>query len=476
MLFGNTPGTSSAMYRTPYWDPEYAPYGQNITPDLITELTGGTGDIADFFSPTHGFFSEAYKGIAVGRTAVQGWFNIRNMMSTLFDPGNRYARYRAFRFGGPVVGDIISPFLTYFDDLGKTGGKTIGAAKAFSRVVDLGPTGFFNDNGTPRTGYEIMKMEGSLSAREAVVLQSYRYENMKRVFGISEGGLSNAIGNNLRALHRAEYGKHPLRSTRRWRERFMSAPGTRYMARKTGSVKSYLADQKAFSRSILGMEVDAAQFFKPDHDPLTLKRSGSLGRASFYNRTKAATLSALIDRGKILRHEKTFFTGAEGAGGEWINEWDKYIQNDRSVKIDSLRRNLLREAGADGIRPNRGTQRAAINELEAMMSPAERTAYKRFLLGTTVRHGMLNMLRVPAALATGATFVAPMAIYGIKRAGETLERAAETIRSATRMDFGGDDVIASSRLASERQRQMAAINDSGLNARGLLGNEAQYYH
>ena len=88
----------------------------------------------------------------------------------------------------------------------------------------------------------------------------------------------------------------------------------------------------------------------------------------------------------------------------------------------------------------------------------------------------MNLIRLPAAVIAGTSFVLPLATGAIQKFGDMGQRLAETVRKASRPDFGGDDVIMSSRLASERQRQMAAIADSGINARGLLGNEAAYYH
>lgn len=80
----------------------------------------------------------------------------------------------------------------------------------------------------------------------------------------------------------------------------------------------------------------------------------------------------------------------------------------------------------------------------------------------------LAMAGAEIAMAlTKATANAVMSIPG---------RVTPTIRQITRNDFGSGEVLQNSALATERQRALRAIQESQLNARHLMGNEARYMH
>ena len=71
-----------------------------------------------------------------------------------------------------------------------------------------------------------------------------------------------------------------------------------------------------------------------------------------------------------------------------------------------------------------------------------------------------------------AAMVAPAAARGVYN---FVGRANATLSEFMKADFGSAAMIDNARLATERQRQMQAIQNSGLNARSLMGNEASYY-
>ena len=460
MMFGVNPGPSGSMYRSPYFEPDHIPYGETISPKLIEEVAGGTGDLTHILNPLSGTFSGLTKWMFAGRTAIHSYFLGRNAMATAFSPNDMYYRYRAFRIGGPLFGDVFGPMFQWFNQ--GPNGEARGINSVWGHVFDFGPHYKFEHEGKLMTGFDLMKIRSDLSFRESMIIHSPRYHELKSAMGIEDGaGFGRKIGNRLRDLHGLQYGKHPFLSGTRWKERIFSTPGLRTLTRKTRIASEYMADQRSFAKSILGMEVGAGEFLRPDYDPILLSRSSSLSRASFYRRAQAATLSGMIDSGARFGNPTVPHVNLPFADDAFDDA------------VDAVRgRPGLSELSARLKAGDRG----AIREAEGLLSAQQRTAYKRYVLGTTARNAAMNLIRLPAAVIAGTSFVLPLATGAIQKFGDMGQRLAETVRKASRPDFGGDDVIMSSRLASERQRQMAAIADSGLNARGLLGNEAAYYH
>lgn len=84
-----------------------------------------------------------------------------------------------------------------------------------------------------------------------------------------------------------------------------------------------------------------------------------------------------------------------------------------------------------------------------------------------------------AKLVVGAATVAMVGTellgIGMRAAIELPTRAAGMTRSLFKADFGSDTVVESSRVATERMRAVQAIQNSQMNARYLMGNEAMMY-
>ena len=73
--------------------------------------------------------------------------------------------------------------------------------------------------------------------------------------------------------------------------------------------------------------------------------------------------------------------------------------------------------------------------------------------------------------------IAAEIVRGSFKAGMTgLSRLGSTLKESRKMEFGGDDVLMNSRMSSERQRAIGEIQNAQMNARYLLGSEAQMYH
>ena len=113
---------------------------------------------------------------------------------------------------------------------------------------------------------------------------------------------------------------------------------------------------------------------------------------------------------------------------------------------------------------------------ELYNTPAGLNAAHQAASTSMMRTKFVNMLRP----ALAAAYLVPAAMdaiaWGYRKVTETMERTASTMRAATRMEFGSENLMQSSRMASERQRAVAAIQNSHMNARYLLGNEATMYH
>lgn len=98
----------------------------------------------------------------------------------------------------------------------------------------------------------------------------------------------------------------------------------------------------------------------------------------------------------------------------------------------------------------------------------DRRAMIRASVGMVARAATVGMV---AYSVLGAAV--PAVVQGMAR---TAARMGNTMREITRQDFGSGQVLLNSRMATERQRAIEAIQNTGMNARSLLGTEAAMYH
>lgn len=116
----------------------------------------------------------------------------------------------------------------------------------------------------------------------------------------------------------------------------------------------------------------------------------------------------------------------------------------------------------------------AIGELYS--SAAYREAAHTAATSAVHRMKIMNVARGAAVAAYAIPAALDIVTSGFKAVTQTMERTASTLRSVTQMEFGSDTLMQSGRMASERQRAVAAIQNSHMNARYLMGNEATLYH
>ena len=100
---------------------------------------------------------------------------------------------------------------------------------------------------------------------------------------------------------------------------------------------------------------------------------------------------------------------------------------------------------------------------------------QKFVLSSMNRSRILSAGLTAVRIGAALSVVPAIAGSALTSLTNLSGRTMATIGQLRRTDFGGGDVLDTARLATERQRQMMAIQNSGMNARGLMGNEAQYY-
>lgn len=129
------------------------------------------------------------------------------------------------------------------------------------------------------------------------------------------------------------------------------------------------------------------------------------------------------------------------------------------------------DAMIDRVR-SRGTaipdHEAALDALKRIRTSGANRMLGARTLGRLASWGGAAMITVDlAAKATSAA---------LSGAVNTAMRVGATMRSAAVQDFGSGQSLWNSRIATERQRAIEAIQNSAVGARSILGNEAAMYH
>ena len=91
------------------------------------------------------------------------------------------------------------------------------------------------------------------------------------------------------------------------------------------------------------------------------------------------------------------------------------------------------------------------------------------------RAAKFNLAKRFAGATLGIGMIAAAAKGILTSAVEIPARLRSTMRGLTRMEFGGGQVIQNSKMSTERQRALQAIQSAQMNARYLMGSEAQMY-
>lgn len=88
----------------------------------------------------------------------------------------------------------------------------------------------------------------------------------------------------------------------------------------------------------------------------------------------------------------------------------------------------------------------------------------------------LRLGKVVAGVGIGVTVGAAVTKGIVRAAIDIPARLAATARELTRPEFGSGHVITNSRMSTDRQRAVHAIQNAQMNARYLMGSEANLYH
>ena len=138
-----------------------------------------------------------------------------------------------------------------------------------------------------------------------------------------------------------------------------------------------------------------------------------------------------------------------------------------------------RAVGAHGGAVKEAVMRAVVDtplnevkDLEAMKefySNIGGSATSRMKIAKTLRFGAAALFILPQ--------ITKVALGIAKKGGELSMRTAATMKGMFKAEFGdGMEGLSNSRMATERQRAVAAIQNAHMNARYLMGNEAPMYH
>ena len=105
-----------------------------------------------------------------------------------------------------------------------------------------------------------------------------------------------------------------------------------------------------------------------------------------------------------------------------------------------------------------------------------RKIMERQALGAWDKVRNVRWIKRAVGTATGIATAAWLTKSIVQGALTLPGRIASTVRELVRPEFGSGEVLSNSRISTERQRAIQAIQNSHMNARYLLGNEAAMYH
>lgn len=111
----------------------------------------------------------------------------------------------------------------------------------------------------------------------------------------------------------------------------------------------------------------------------------------------------------------------------------------------------------------------------ASLSAESHQLVKSYVMRYVNRIGYGRLMKLGAGLHVLPSLIGWAAVGVARNAISIPTGIARRIESVMRPDFGRE-LMMNSRMATERQRAVAAIQDAQLNARYLLGNEASLYH
>ena len=156
---------------------------------------------------------------------------------------------------------------------------------------------------------------------------------------------------------------------------------------------------------------------------------------------------------------------------------DSTVEAGRIANIDMELQTIRHQVDEGVIGVKQATERMkAATSRGASISKGTIGVYQEHALNMKARIRRMRVAKFAGYTALGVQAALGLAKGIIHVGTQVPARLAATMTDMTRMDFGSGESLSNSRLATERQRAVSAIQNAQMNARYLLGNEAQLYH
>lgn len=399
-------------------------------------------------------------------TLRSSWYGMRYVSSikNRFTPETLMRRYRYQTVNGLLAHTANAARAAY------TGMVSVVRGDAWKQAKDLGdkskPWKFVYNRASEK---EFMKAQGSWT----LGFMDKRYINTKNIEanlkGLARAGViddkmfrtmttDNAFANTYaRELYTGKLGKKYLRADTE-------------AARKARSVLMGKTKKGPYGEGILfeGIPKDKEDFRRLYKQMMDERRvsvwdilKGDEKEGAFFSRERMESRSKFFKGREKVR----LYRGQAGPGkrltlSKRAFKWNKTLYGKMQYRGTEAAIRAMQEFGIDT-----AANSAVINRA-----------------GTDIASGLAERVRTAKMLRAGAVvfYGLPMLLEGMvsayKKVNEFVVRAAPTIADVFRPEFGSGEMLDNSRMASERQRAVAAIQNAHMNARYLMGNEAAMYH
>lgn len=279
----------------------------------------------------------------------------------------------------------------------------------------------------------------------------------------SKGGSTELANNVLSKLYADHTRRHSLFKSMSSVKGFRSKLGA-----LRGSVKSYWLDRAAAKSDLLAAQ-DVGKIFVSDIMPLPFRKRDRLSLKEFFDKR-------LADEGgrRKVALWRTRFKMARPAQGIMRATEHAFMEAAKEKVMQDLGATTWPEAAQIG----RTKGISVTDTLSRYRDDIQKgvNTRQRYMLGVVDRMKRSKMIRRVAGTTMGLGIIAATTSKALTAAIEVPSRMAGTLRKITMPEFGSGRILQNSALATERQRAVQAIQNAQMNARTLIGNEANLYH
>jgi hypothetical protein len=404
-----------------------------------------------------------------------------------FSPSTMTARYRMSTISG-LLGDVATGAKTSLTRLARgesfTFGKTKNVAKSLADVVRGNKTdsvwtrlgNFRRALSEPSSKYYseikpwkyVYSAAGEKAYHEAAGI--YKYGAIDKLF-LSERRVNNSL---QKLLDSGKISKSAFDSLTAEKGGFAERIAKEMVKIQTHTTTGFEIAQREVLRDIYGIETKA----RPTGKAL---KAWWKAESRNYKETSVIDLIRGVERGGKL--EGRFWSTARTQNRMAMVKNIKIFPN----QVAPENRLVMTHATASWNKMMKSkhawtAKEAVVRAAQSDMHLANLESKAVADLGIDIEQSFVHNLSRAKWLRAGAIslFLVPQALkvtLGAIRTGEELMmRTAATTRGMFRMEFGNDmNVLSNARMATERQRAVAAIQNAHMNARYLMGNEAPMY-